>query len=115
MRDVPAGTVISFYAGVKMTHPTNDQREWDECANAISLDDELVIDVPSPYHLMSNYRTTCPGLAHLVDTSLTTHLYPNNNNNNNRSLAGTQSEPRTATTKQRDLLPFRLPSHVWPY
>ena len=53
-------TIFSFYAGEKITHEFNDRRLWSECSNAISLDDDLVIDVPRPFDQLDHYCTRPP-------------------------------------------------------
>ncbi len=55
-----------------MTHKQNDKRDWKECDNAISLDEEFVIDVPKPYHLLNEY---CASLGHKAN-----HAFPPDNN-----------------------------------
>ena len=44
--DVEEGVVVSFYSGVRVTHEEVDGRDWEENDNTLSLDSEIVIDVP---------------------------------------------------------------------
>ncbi|XP_028599817.2 histone-lysine N-methyltransferase SETD7 [Podarcis muralis] len=63
-----AGTVMSFYNGVRITHQEVDGRDWALNGNTISLDDETVIDVPEPYNHAAKY---CASLGHKANHSFT--------------------------------------------
>ncbi|XP_070613844.1 histone-lysine N-methyltransferase SETD7 isoform X3 [Erythrolamprus reginae] len=63
-----AGTVLSFYNGIRITHQEVDSRDWSLNGNTISLDDETVIDVPEPYSHVSKY---CASLGHKANHSFT--------------------------------------------
>ncbi|ELR22916.1 MORN repeat-containing protein [Acanthamoeba castellanii str. Neff] len=71
-RDIDKDTIFSFYAGEKITHEFNDRRLWSECSNAISLDDDLVIDVPRPFDQLDHYSAS---LGHKAN-----HASPPDNN-----------------------------------
>ncbi|XP_032079523.1 histone-lysine N-methyltransferase SETD7 [Thamnophis elegans] len=63
-----AGTVLSFYNGIRITHQEVDSRDWSLNRNTISLDDETVIDVPEPYSHVTKY---CASLGHKANHSFT--------------------------------------------
>lgn len=58
--------VMSFYNGIKITHAEVDGRDWKYNDNTISLNDELVIDVPTPWCDTSHY---CATLGHKANHS----------------------------------------------
>lgn len=45
-RDLQAGSVVCMYNGVRLTHEEVDGRHWDKNDNTISLNDDVVLDVP---------------------------------------------------------------------
>ena len=71
LHSASAGDVVAFYSGVRLTHDTVDGRSWDENANALSLDDDEVIDVPPPFDRTDVY---CASLGHKVLYSRTRDL-----------------------------------------
>ncbi|KAL6041580.1 Histone-lysine N-methyltransferase setd7 [Balamuthia mandrillaris] len=60
-RDIPPRTVLSFYAGIKVRHERNDERDWSQTSNALSIDDEWAVDVPPPFDSLQYY---CASLGH---------------------------------------------------
>jgi histone-lysine N-methyltransferase SETD7 len=68
-RAIPAGCVIAFYSGVRVTQREVDQRDWAENSNTITLTehddgDGVVIDVPAPFHSCHRYVAS---LGHKVN------------------------------------------------
>jgi len=53
-----AGEVMSFYNGIRIKHQEVDARDWKYNDNTISLDDEIVIDVPEPWCHTQHYRAS---------------------------------------------------------
>src|SRR5690349_2779093 len=45
-RKVKAGEVATFYNGFRLTHSEVDARDWSQNSNTLSLDEEIVLDVP---------------------------------------------------------------------
>ena len=71
MRDVVAGSIISFYNGVKLSkeeceEPSEDWR--DDAYKILDQRDENVLDIPAQYQDTTNYRAT---LAHKTNHSFT--------------------------------------------
>ena len=58
--DLAAGTVVSFYNGVKQWERQTERRHWDLNGNAIALDEAagVDIDVPPPYSSLACYSAT---------------------------------------------------------
>ncbi|XP_047126209.1 histone-lysine N-methyltransferase SETD7 isoform X1 [Hydra vulgaris] len=52
------GEVMSFYDGVRLTHKEVDERDWLYNDNTISLDQEVVIDVPKPWNDLKFYKAS---------------------------------------------------------
>eukprot|EP01083_Nonionella_stella_P072254 194666_1 len=69
-RDILEGMVLSFYNGVRITHKESDSREWRTNDNTLSLNDEIVIDVPEAFSSTSSY---CASLGHKAN-----HSFENN-------------------------------------
>ena len=65
-RDLDADTVASFYNGVRLSHEEVDGRDWSLNDNTISLDDEVVIDVPQGWSSVERY---CASLGHKANHS----------------------------------------------
>lgn len=55
--DLPADTIVSYYAGIKQSEDKTESNEWHLNSNAITLDEEtgVDIDVPQPYDKTENY------------------------------------------------------------
>eukprot|EP00794_Sanderia_malayensis_P007172 gene7172-7978_t len=66
--DMPADEIMSFYNGIRLTHKEVDARDWILNSNTISLDDEIVIDVPEE---MSDTKVYCASLGHKANHSFT--------------------------------------------
>ncbi|XP_065059251.1 histone-lysine N-methyltransferase SETD7-like [Rhopilema esculentum] len=60
--------IVSFYNGVRIPHEEVDARDWRFNGNTISLDDEIVIDVPEGY---SSTEVYCATLGHKANHSFT--------------------------------------------
>ncbi|CAH1247539.1 SETD7 [Branchiostoma lanceolatum] len=58
--------VVAFYNGLRLTHAEVDARDWSKNGNTISLDEEIVIDVPPPFDDTKHY---CASLGHKVNHS----------------------------------------------
>ncbi|XP_043917565.1 histone-lysine N-methyltransferase SETD7 [Protopterus annectens] len=67
-RAAGANTVMAFYNGVRITHEEADCRDWNVNGNTISLDEEIVLDVPEPF---SNVKKYCASLGHKANHSFT--------------------------------------------
>ena len=65
-RTLSPNQVISFYNGIRVSHDVVNKRSWLENANTISLDEEIVIDVPVEYNQIETY---CASLAHKANHS----------------------------------------------
>jgi len=65
-RSAPEGTLVCFYSGIKVPQADVDKRDWEQCANTLSLNygDDLVVDVPSDS--LPNYQAS---LGHKANTS----------------------------------------------
>jgi len=65
-RSAPKGTLVCFYSGIKVPQAEVDKRNWEQCANTLSLNygDDLVVDVPSENLLY--YQAS---LGHKANTS----------------------------------------------
>lgn len=66
--DAQPDTVMCFYNGVRITHTEVDSRDWSLNGNTISLDEDTVIDVPSPLDQIDKY---CASLGHKGNHSFT--------------------------------------------
>ena len=67
---------MSFYNGIKIGHDIVDNRDWRLNSNTISLNDDVVIDVPSPFDDISVYRATLGHKAnHHFDNNVIYDLY----------------------------------------
>lgn len=64
---ISAGTVCSFYAGVRLSHTVVDRRPWSCNSNTLSLDDDVVIDVPPPFDSLKHYKAS---LGHKANHSM---------------------------------------------
>jgi len=60
------GEVMSFYNGVRVPHAEVDARDWKFNDNTISLDDQIVIDVPQQW---SSTETYTASLGHKANHS----------------------------------------------
>lgn len=69
-RAVPAGQVLAYYNGVRLTHRIVDRRGWSANSNTISLDDDTVLDVPAEHASTARYVAS---LGHKAN-----HRLPNN-------------------------------------
>ena len=56
--ELEEGEVVSFYNGIRLSHEEVDGREWSLNGNTISLDDDCVLDVPSQWSALSNYKAS---------------------------------------------------------
>lgn len=63
---LPSNTVVSFYNGVRLTHEEVDSREWSLNDCTITLNDEVVLDVPSEFTALDKY---CASLGHKANHS----------------------------------------------
>lgn len=61
-----AGEVMSFYNGIRVQHEEVDARDWKFNDNTISLDEEIVIDVPKEW---SSTRYYSASLGHKANHS----------------------------------------------
>ncbi|XP_061408422.1 histone-lysine N-methyltransferase SETD7 isoform X1 [Lethenteron reissneri] len=66
--DMETGTVAAFYNGTRITHEEVDARDWSLNGNTISLDDDIVIDVPKHFVSVERY---CASLGHKANHSFT--------------------------------------------
>ncbi|EGC33243.1 hypothetical protein DICPUDRAFT_154738 [Dictyostelium purpureum] len=65
--DIPVNTTLSFYNGVRIPHKTVNERSWDLNSNTISLNSDVVIDVPSHLSSTSQY---CATISHKANHDL---------------------------------------------
>ena len=65
-RPLHAGELVAYYNGVRLSHAIVDGRAWSENGNCISLDEEVVIDVPEVF---SNTSVYCATLGHKANHS----------------------------------------------
>ena len=66
--DLDSDTVASFYNGIRLSHNEVDGRDWALNNNTISLDEEVVIDVPQIWSSTDRY---CASLGHKANHSST--------------------------------------------
>lgn len=64
--ELDGDTVASFYNGVRLSHDEVDGRDWSMNSNTISLDEEVVIDVPQSWSSADCY---CASLGHKANHS----------------------------------------------
>lgn len=64
--DLSEGEIASFYNGIRISHQEVDSRKWALNGNTISLDENIVIDVPEEYSTTDAY---CATLGHKVNHS----------------------------------------------
>ena len=67
-KELPADFVCTFYNGIRVPHNEVDARDWSLNDNTISLDDDIVIDVPPSFSSITEY---CSSLAHKANHSFT--------------------------------------------
>jgi len=71
-------TVVSFYNGLRVNVTEVDRRPWELNNNTISLDDEIIIDIPIKYNDTNVY---CASLGHKANHSFTPNakydIFPN--------------------------------------
>ena len=63
---LPANEVVSFYNGIRLTHTEVDERDWMINQYTITVDEEVVLDVPFGYTKVSQY---CATLGHKANHS----------------------------------------------
>jgi len=66
--DAGENEVMSFYNGVRVPHSVVDARDWKYNDNTISLDQEIVIDVPAEFSSTTSYKAS---LGHKANHSFT--------------------------------------------
>ncbi|KAK1175227.1 histone-lysine N-methyltransferase SETD7 [Acipenser oxyrinchus oxyrinchus] len=66
--EAESNTVMAFYNGVRITHEAVDSRDWSLNSNTISLDEDVVLDVPEPYNNIKKYSAS---LGHKANHSFT--------------------------------------------
>ena len=59
-------TTVSFYNGIRLAHEEVDARDWSLNECTITLNDEIVLDVPYKFTKLENY---CATLGHKVNHS----------------------------------------------
>lgn len=64
----PENQIMSFYSGIRVPHAEVDARDWHFNNNTISLNSEVVIDVPLDLNSLSDY---CASLGHKANHSFT--------------------------------------------
>ncbi|MES1908830.1 MAG: hypothetical protein MHM6MM_001692 [Cercozoa sp. M6MM] len=57
-RPLEANEIASFYNGVRLTHQEVDERDWSLNGNTITLNNEIVIDVPAHLAQTSAYNAS---------------------------------------------------------
>ena len=62
------GSLVCMYNGVRLSHDEVDERDWDENDNTISLNDEVVLDVPIDQLSIGVY---CASIGHKANHSFT--------------------------------------------
>ena len=71
-RELTPHQVISFYNGTRVSHETVDNRSWIQNSNTISLDEEVVIDLPEAFSKLDKY---CASLGHKANHSDLSNSY----------------------------------------
>ena len=71
-RTLSPNQVVSFYNGIRVSHDAVNKRSWFDNANTISLDEDIVIDVPIEYNQLETY---CASLAHKANHSALPNSY----------------------------------------
>lgn len=61
------GEVVAFYNGFRIPHAEVDARDWCDCSNTISLDEDDVIDVPQQF---ADTRVYAASLAHKANCQI---------------------------------------------
>lgn len=67
-KELPSNSVISFYNGVRLSHEEVDSREWSLNDCTITLDEDVVLDVPQEYTALDKY---CATLGHKANHART--------------------------------------------